>query len=158
MGAAGAGKTTIGRALAAELGWTFVDGDDHHPSRNIEKMHASVPLGDAERAPWLSALRAVALRALDRREHTVMACSALRRQHRDILRGGLDRMRFVYLQAGEAELLRRLGSRADHFAGPGLLQSQLASLEAPSADEAFTVDATWSPERILAAIRAEFGV
>ena len=88
----------------------------------------------------------------------VIACSALRRRYREILRGDRHPVRFVYLQAGEPELRRRLAGRSDPVAGPSLLQSQLAALEAPSADEALTVDASWPPERILGAIRAEFGV
>jgi gluconokinase len=158
MGAAGAGKTTIGRALAAELGWTFVEGDDYHPARNVEKMHAGTPLDDADRAPWLAALHTIAVRALDRREGTVIACSALRRRYREILRGDRHRVRFVYLRAADPELQRRLTTRPGHFAGPSLLQSQIATLESPAADEALTVDATSAPERILGAIRAEFGV
>jgi gluconokinase len=138
MGAAGAGKTTIGRALAAELGWSFVDGNAHHPA--VDTLHTIVA------------------RALDRREPTVIACSALRRRYREILRGDRHPVRFVYLQAGEPELQRRLAGRSEAVAGPSLLQSQLAALEAPAADEALTVDASWPPERILGAIRTEFGV
>ena len=51
MGVSGAGKTTIGRALAVELGWPFVEGDSVHPARNVEKMHAGIPLTDADREP-----------------------------------------------------------------------------------------------------------
>ena len=116
-------------------------------------MHAGKPLDDAERAPWLAAVHAIAAHALDRREHMVIACSALRRPYRAILRGDRHPVRFVYLQGTEAELRRRLTERPGHFAGPSLLQSQIAALEAPTADEALTVDATWTPERILGAIR-----
>jgi len=160
-GVAGAGKTTIGRALAAELGWPFVEGDHYHPAASVEKMHAGIPLDDDDRAPWLAALHAIVVRALDRREHTVIACSALRRQYRDRLRGDRPHVRFVYLAATEPELERRLATRPGHFAGPSLLPSQLATLEPPGAagdDEALIVDATWPPERILGAIRTEFGV
>jgi gluconokinase len=158
MGAAGAGKTTIGRALAAELGWTFVDADNHHPPENVAKMHAGVALTDADRLPWLAALHAVIARALDRREHLILACSGLKARYREALRGGRRPVRLVYLKATEAELQHRLTTRLDHFVGPSLLTSQMATLEEPPADEALTVDATWSPEQILAAIRTEFGV
>jgi len=157
-GVAGAGKTTIGRALAAELGWPFVEGDHYHPAANVAKMHSGIPLDDVDRAPWLAALHALIVRALDRREHTVMACSALRRQYRGRLRGECRQVRFVHLQASEPELERRLATRPAHFAGPSLLPSQLATLDPPGDDEALIVDATWPPERILCAIRTEFGV
>src|SRR5512146_128367 len=86
MGAAGAGKTTIGRAFAAELGWPFVEGDEFHPAGNVRKMHAGVPLTDADRAPWLRRLAEVIARAVERRESIVLACSALRQSYRDVLR------------------------------------------------------------------------
>ncbi len=129
MGAAGAGKTTIGRALAAALGWPFVDADDLHPAHNIEKMRAGVPLGDADRAPWIGTLRAIVERAIDRREHTVVACSAVKERDRHTLRDQLRSVRFVYLRADREE--------------PG---------------DALIVDAASPPQQILAAIRREFGV
>jgi gluconokinase len=119
MGAAGAGKTTIGRALAAELGWAFVDADDLHPPPNAETRHAS--------------LRAIAARALDRRESLVLACPPLSERNREALRSGLHPVRFVFLEA-------------------------MTALEGPAVDEALHIDATRAPERILAAIRIEFGV
>ena len=158
MGAAGSGKTTVGRALAADVRWAYVEGDEHHPARNIEKMHAGIPLTDEDRRPWLAALHALIARALDRREHGVMACSALKRAYRDMLRGNCYPVRFVYLQAPERELLRRLSTRAGHFAGPNLLETQLAALEPPSPDEALVVDATRPPERIVREVRMEFGL
>src|SRR5437773_5096354 len=153
MGAAGAGKTTIGRALAAELGWAFVDGDDRHPPPNIEKLRAGQPLSDADRAPWLAALHATIARSVGRREQLVLACSALKRRYREILRGDCRQVRFVYLKASKAELARRLSVRAGHFVGPDILDSQLAALEEPSGDEALFVDATGSPEQMLGGIR-----
>ena len=158
MGAAGAGKTTIGVALAAELGWRFVEGDDQHPARNIEKMRRGDALTDADRAPWLAALHATVARTAERRESLVLACSALKRRYREVLRGKCRQVRFVYLKAPEAELARRLSARTAHFAGPGLLKSQLAALEEPSGDEALIVDARWPPEQVLGAIRKEFGI
>jgi gluconokinase len=156
MGVAGSGKTLIGRALAAELGWPFVDADDLHPETNVAKMAAGMPLSDADRAPWLEALHAVIARALDRRQHLVLACSALKERSRQVLRGGRHPIRFVHLIADEETLRKRLSTRADHFAGVALLTSQLAALEPPT--DALAVDATSPPERILWAIRREFGV
>jgi gluconokinase len=158
MGAAGAGKTTIGRALAAELGWPFIEGDDRHPAANVEKIRAGQPLTDADRAPWLAALHATIARAVDRREPLVMACSALKRRYREILRGNCRGVRFVFLNAARSELASRLTSRAGHFAGVSILDSQLATLEEPSAEEALTIDATLTPGPIVAGVRTEFGV
>jgi gluconokinase len=156
MGAAGAGKTTIGRSLAVELAWRFIEGDELHPARNVAKMSAGLPLTDADREPWLAALHAIVARAIDRREHAVIACSALKERYRQALRGGLHPVRFVYLRASEAVLCHRLASRPRHFFDPRLLPSQLSELEEP--EEALALDAALPPERILAAIRQEFGV
>jgi gluconokinase len=156
IGAAGAGKTTVGQALAAAMGWRFVDGDDYHAPASIAKMRAGTPLSDDDRAPWLASLHHVIAAALDRREHLVLACSALRERYRRTLQGGLPQVRFVYLEAEEPALRRRLAERPGHFAGPTLLASQLATLEKPS--EALTLDATRPPEEIVGAIRYEFGL
>ena len=158
MGAAGAGKTTVGRALADAIRWRFVEGDDFHPPKNVAKMHAGVALTDEERAPWLEAIHSVMARAIERRENTIVACSALKRDYRDTLRHGLRTVRFVYLRAAESELRHRLATRKGHFVGPSLLSTQLSTLEEPTPDEATTVEATWPPERVVKAIRREFGV
>jgi gluconokinase len=156
MGAAGAGKTTIGRALAAELGWPFVDGDDYHEPAHIEKMRRGEALSDAERAGWLQSLHGVIARAIDRREHSVVACSALKERYREVLGGGLNPIRFVYLTAPQPVLHERLSRRESHFAGPALLASQLAVIEEPT--DALTVDTSRDPARTIAHIRTELGL
>jgi len=156
MGPAGAGKTTVGRALADAQGWPFVDGDDVHTAAAVAKMRAGIPLTDVERAPWLTSLHDILAATLDRRGHLVLACSALKDRYREVLRDGLRGVRFVYLKADEQMLARRLADRGGHFAGPALLTSQLADLEEPG--DALTVDATEPPERIIAIIRREFGL
>jgi len=156
MGAAGAGKTTVGRALATALGWPFVEGDDYHTAAAVEKIRSGVGLTDADRAPWLAALHGVIAHALDRREHRVIACSALRERYREALRGGLRRVRFVFLSANEATLRRRLEARPGHFAGPSILRSQLAALEEPR--DAIAVDAARPVDDIVAAVRRELGL
>ncbi|HEY6894317.1 MAG TPA: gluconokinase, partial [Rhodanobacteraceae bacterium] len=146
MGVTGAGKTTIGSALAGTLGWRFVDGDDLHPSANVAKMRAGVPLTDADRAPWLAAIEAVIARAIERREHLVIACSALKQHYREILRDGRHGVRFVYLDVTPAVAVARASHRTGHFAGPALVASQFAALEPPA--DAFVVDGTSAPEHI----------
>jgi gluconokinase len=156
MGVAGSGKTTVGRALAAEIGWPFIDGDDLHAPAAVVKMHAGVPLTDADRAPWLGLLHDRMTLALERREHRILACSALKARYRETLRGTLRGVRFVFLVADAETLTRRLETRVDHFAGPSLLSSQLADLEPPA--DAVTIDATGPIEEIVGTIRRELGI
>lgn len=141
-GPAGSGKTTVARAVAARLGWDFVEGDDLHPAANVAAMRAGHPLTDADREPWLAAVAAqlAAWRAAG--GNGVLTCSALRRAYRDRLRG--PSVLFVYLAVDAATLAARLAARRGHFLPPELLGSQLATLEAPAADEpdVRTVDGT----------------
>jgi gluconokinase len=158
MGPAGSGKSTVGRALAAALGWTFVDGDDHHSAANVQIMREGHPLHDRERLPWLRELHAIIARAMDRREAAVIACSALKASYRDLLRGDLRQVRFVYLHADRSLLRSRLERRAHHFAGPDLLDSQLEDLEPPDGDTALVVDAAREPLVLVSMIRRELGL
>jgi gluconokinase len=158
MGVTGSGKSTAGRALADELGWRFVDGDDHHAPAAIAQMRAGVPLTDREREPWLATLHAIVARALDRREPLIVACSALKAHYRDILRGDRRAVRFVHLDADAGTLAQRLSQRTGHFAGPALLASQFAELEPPADPRSIAIDATRPLPEIVAAIRREFGV
>ncbi len=156
MGIAGSGKTTVGAALASETGWRFIDGDEFHAPAAVAKLRAGVPLTDADRAPWLALLHGLVASALDRRDHAVLACSALEETHRQTLRGNLRTVRFVYLRADAQTLAGRLAARGRHFAGPSLLTSQLADLEEP--EDAFVIDATGRAQQIVDTIRREFGI
>jgi gluconokinase len=156
IGAAGAGKTTIGRGLAAQLGWSFVDADDYHEPANIEKMRRGQGLSDAERAAWLQALHDIIAAAVARREHIVVACSALKERYRDVLAGGLKPIRFIYLTAPPTILQERLSRRESHFAGPALLASQLAVLEEPT--DMLSFDTSGDPATTIAGIRSELGL
>lgn len=153
-GPSGAGKTTLGRALAAATGARFVDADAFHPPANVAKMARGEGLDEADRAGWLDALVAHLEEAVGRGEAVILACSALRRAHRDRLRDAGE-LRFLHLHVGEAELARRLRSRRGHYAGASLLPSQLATLEAPGEDEGdvLVLDAEGSPEEVLAEAR-----
>jgi len=132
MGVSGTGKSTVGRLLAARLGAAFVEGDDLHPAANVERMSAGIPLTDADRAPWLELVRDAMSGAGG---DTVVACSALRRAYRDVLRGARGRVRFVHLVVPPEELERRLSERSGHFMPATLLASQLATLEPLAPDE-----------------------
>ena len=153
MGVSGAGKTTVGRGLAARLGWTFHDGDDLHTPANVEKMSRGVPLTDEDRLPWLLALRKLIEGCLRRGEDAVVACSALKRSYREILRGGDEDVVFVYLKADPRRIAERLERRHGHFAKRSLLESQLAALEEPSPEEALTVDVSGTPEETVEEVR-----
>ncbi|MDO8379290.1 gluconokinase [Phenylobacterium sp.] len=157
MGVAGAGKSTLMRALAARLGWACQDGDDLHPAANVARMVRGEPLTDADRAPWLAAIGAwLDARRVEGRP-AIVACSALKRAYRDGLRYGRPGLRFVWLKGEPAVLRRRLAGRAGHFVGQDLLASQIATLETPTAEEeVITVDIDLSTEaqadQVLAAL------
>jgi gluconokinase len=158
MAVSGGGKTTVGRALARDLGWQFVDADDLHPAANLEKMSRNDPLTDADREPWLLDVRAAMDAAVAAGDSLVVACSALKRRYRHTLGDGLNDVRFVYLHASREALLQRLANRRGHFAGPGLLDSQLATLEEPGADEAIVVDAMCPLDDLVSQIRSALRV
>ncbi|WP_421932310.1 gluconokinase [Phenylobacterium sp.] len=135
MGVAGAGKSTLMRALAARLGWACQDGDDLHPAVNVARMARGEPLTDADRAPWLAAVDAWLDARRAEGEPAIIACSALKRAYREGLRAGRPGLRFVWLTGDPQVLAQRLADRTGHFAGPDLLTSQLATLEPPGPDE-----------------------
>jgi gluconokinase len=151
MGVTGAGKTTVGRVLAAQLGWPFHDADDFHPPANVEKMRRGEPLTDADRAPWLDALHRLIAQLAAEHRNAVIACSALKQAYRDRLAAGVDQVSFVYLR-GDPELLRqRLAARHGHFMPAELLRSQLDTLQEPH--DAVVVDVKDPPESIASHIR-----
>jgi carbohydrate kinase (thermoresistant glucokinase family) len=155
MGVSGSGKSLIGAAFARALGVDFVEGDDYHTAANVERMASGIPLTDDDRAEWLRSLAEQVRKAKDARTGLVVACSALKRSYRDILRGAASELRFVYLQGGPALLAERLAGRRGHYMPPSLLESQLATLEEPSPDEQlFVCDIRESPEDIVAALMA----
>jgi gluconokinase len=131
MGASGAGKTVIGRALAELLGWAFLDADDRHPPANVAKMEAGEPLTDSDRWPWLDVVGS----ELAATDGVVVACSALKRRYRDRLRSHAPDVFFACLSAAEPELARRIQARKNHYMPVSLLRSQLAALEPLAADE-----------------------
>jgi gluconokinase len=153
MGVSGCGKSTVGRALASPLGATFLDADDFHPPGNVERMRMGIALTDDERAPWLDALAARLRQAAAADEPVVLACSALKRRYRNALRRGAPALHLVHLTGSAALLAERIGARADHYMPPTLLPSQLATLEAPSADERpITLDVAAPTDELVAAI------
>ena len=156
MGVSGAGKTTVGRRLAEDLGWSFYDGDEYHPQANVEKMSQGVPLTDDDRALWLDRLRALVDDLLAAGEPGVLACSALKRSYRQQL--GRDRpcVRFVYLQGNQPLIRERLQQRDEHFMEEDLLADQFETLEEP--EDMLTVAIDQGPEDVVREIRAGLGL
>lgn len=130
-GVAGSGKSTVGRALAARLGWPFIEGDALHPAGNLAKMRRGEPLTDEDRAPWLAALRRHIDAHLRDGTCAVLATSALRRSYRTALRADDARVLVVFLDASPELAARRVTARTGHFFGPDLLASQYTALERP---------------------------
>jgi gluconokinase len=152
MGVSGAGKTLIGARLARALDVAFVEGDDLHPLANVERMTAGIPLTDEDRHGWLIAIAARLRDAKRAGVGLVVACSALKRRYRELLRSvGAGDVRFVYLKGSRALLAERMAQRPGHFMPPALLDSQLATLEEPvSAERAWVCDIRETPDTIVA--------
>jgi gluconokinase len=150
MGVCGSGKSTLGAALARELGASFLEGDEFHPPDNVARMAAGVALTDADRQSWLQNLGARLGDAQRAGQAVVLSCSALKRSYRDTLRSQAPDLALVYL-AGTPDLLaQRMAARKGHYMPPSLLASQLATLEPPQEDEhALTLDVALAPDALL---------
>ena len=153
MGVSGCGKTTIGAALAEQLGWAFLEGDALHPPASVVKMAAGTPLDDGDRWPWLHAIASRIDAWRDGGVSGVVACSALKHAYRDILIGPRADVRLVYLRGDRDLIAARLAARKNHFMPTGLLDSQFRTLEEPGADEhPIIVSVGGTPEAIVASI------
>src|SRR3954463_4797131 len=153
FGVSGAGKTTIGKLLAHELGWRFYEADDFHSDANVEKMRRGVPLTDEDRWPWLERLREQIARSIAAKKNAVLACSALKRAYREQLRVS-DEVKFVFLRGDYALVSEQLRRRHGHFMNRDLLQSQFADLEEPKPDEGVvTTELGRTPKEIVEDIK-----
>jgi gluconokinase len=144
MGVSGSGKSTVAGLLAGRLGWELAEGDDMHPRANIDKMAAGHPLDDQDRWPWLAKIAEWIREHIDAGQPGVVTCSALKRSYRDVLRG--NGVVFVYLAGTHDQIAARMVARHGHFMSVEMLDSQIATLEPPTADEhdVITVDVTGS--------------
>lgn len=160
MGVSGCGKSTVGALLGKRLGTTFYDGDDFHPAANKAKMAGGIPLDDDDRMPWLAEIGAALAGSAGREGSCIVACSALKRSYRDLLRSFAPDTVFIHLSGDEATISDRLGSRDHEYMPATLLASQLATLEPLRPDEAHVaVDIHEDPatlvERIAPALEAK---
>lgn len=150
IGPSGSGKSTLARALAAHLGWNFVEGDEHHSPGNLQKLSAGVPLSGADRKPFLDSIgRTVAASE----EPVIVSCSALQRGHREQLRSFAEDILFVWADVPTDELERRMRGRPAHFMPPSLLADQLDTFEPPAPPECFiridgTLPTAWQVAQI----------
>lgn len=157
MGVTGAGKTTVGKLLALQLGWEFADADSFHSAANKEKMSQGIALDDADRGPWLASMRAAIMQWSSGHENVVLACSALKQDYRKTLDIGPE-VKFVYLRGSYEFIYQRLLSRHGHFATETILRSQFETLEEPSESDAIVVNVSKAPENIVAEIRNQLHV
>jgi carbohydrate kinase (thermoresistant glucokinase family) len=135
MGVSGCGKSTVGKLLARQLKAEFLEGDDLHPPRNIERMASGIPLTDNDRRDWLLEIAQQIADARAGRHGLVVSCSALKRSYRDMLRTAAGKLAFVHLQGSRELLQTRIAARPGHFMPSSLLDSQLQTLEPPQPDE-----------------------
>ena len=156
MGVSGCGKSTVGALLAERLGVPFVDGDDLHPAANKEKMRSGQSLDDDDRRPWLLAIGRAMRDSLEAGTPSIVACSALKRAYRDLLRDAVPGLVVVHLAGDPTTIASRLAARSHEYMPAGLLASQLAALEPVQDDERHVVvDLRQTPEEMVERIAAD---
>ncbi|MFI6227904.1 gluconokinase [Micromonospora echinospora] len=159
MGVAGAGKTTVARRISEVTGLTFGEADEFHPEANVARMRVGIPLDDAARWPWLQALAAWMANCHRAGVSTVLACSALRRSYRDLLRQGPPSVQFVHLDGPTEVIRKRMSTRAGHYMPVSLLDSQIATLEPLSPDEdAVVLDLRLPAEQLAISVADRLGL
>lgn len=151
MGVAGSGKTTIGRRVAADLGWPYHEADDFHSAANKDKMGRGIPLDDYDRAPWLASIRAAMDECVAAGKSAVFTCSGLKEKYRRVLMDGAPAVSLVYLACDFETSLARVGRRQGHYMKADMVKSQFEALEVPA--DALTLDTRLSPEKIVAEIK-----
>lgn len=153
MGVAGSGKSTLGQRAAAALGWPYFGADDFHSEANRAKMASGTPLDDADRAPWLAAIRAKMNATIDAGQSAVFTCSALKEKYREVLAGDATHpVTIVFLHGDYETILARVSRRRGHFMKAELVKSQFEALEHPQG--ALELDIRETPDALLAKILA----
>jgi len=152
MGVSGSGKSAVANAVAYQLKAAFLDGDFLHPRANIQKMSEGHPLNDDDRRPWLQAINDAAFAMQRTNDISLIVCSALKKQYRDILRKGNENLSFVYLKGDYDTIESRLRARKGHFFKPQMLVTQFETLQEPSLDEGnvLIVDINQTLDKVVA--------
>lgn len=153
MGVSGSGKTTVGKLLAQNLGWKYLEGDDFHSAENIKKMSNGISLTDEDRMPWLARIKNEIDYYFENGSDVVLACSALQENYRTYLAAGISTIRFLYLKGESAVIRERMKSRGDHYMKSEMLNSQFSSLEEPT--DAIVADITRAPQDIVSQAESE---
>jgi ribulose-phosphate 3-epimerase len=149
MGVSGVGKSAVAHELAARLGWPFEEGDALHPESNVAKMHAGIPLTDADRQPWLERVAAWIDDQRAKKQPGIITCSSLKRSYRQVIIGDRPEVRLIYLRGNRDLIAQRLAGRSGHFMPASLLQSQIDALEEPDpSEDPLTLDAEPPASRI----------
>ncbi len=151
MGVSSTGKTSVGTAVAQQLGIKLIDGDDLHPRANIVKMGQGQPLNDEDRAPWLERIRDAAFSLEQKSEVGIIVCSALKKKYRDQIRDGNDNVKFIFLHGSFELILERMRQRKGHFMKEEMLKSQFETLEVPGVEETdvIAIDINGSFEEVV---------
>ena len=149
MGVSGCGKSSVGQAIARQVGGLLIEGDQFHPAANIRKMSSGVPLTDDDRAGWLRRLGEELARALGEHERPVLTCSALKKKYRERMRRAVPGIGFVFLELSREEAARRVADRPGHFMPASLIESQFNTLQPPHGEPSTLVlDATLPVETL----------
>ncbi|CAD5225893.1 unnamed protein product [Bursaphelenchus okinawaensis] len=143
-GVSGCGKTTVGKALAEKLNYTFIDGDDYHSHENKVKMSQGIGLNDDDRAPWLEKLAHIA----GSTPRTILGCSCLKKKYRDLFKKYNKHLMIIILDVTAEHLVSRTAKRVGHYAKPNLLHSQFSDLEMPEGEDVYVVDGMMTPDEI----------
>lgn len=158
-GPAGCGKSSVAEYMANALNMPYIEGDSFHTPANVDKMRNGIPLTDADRWDWLTALRDESMRQISEGQMgVVMTCSALKRKYRDVIRVAAyyDHrllIHFIYLDASEELLLQRVTQRQNHYMGANMVHSQFDILERPSQNETDVI--TIDVSRTLAEVQQD---
>ena len=152
FGVSGSGKSLIGKKLAEDLKYEFIEGDEFHSNENIEKMNNNIPLNDKDRETWIKDINSEINRL--KIKNIVVACSALKESYRQALINGVNADIDWFCLKGNFDLIKkRLDIREFHFFKSDLLNSQFNIIEYP--DYCKFIDITESPDIIVEKIKSE---